>query len=316
MKALLDLFLEKSKKHHSNIIYTQMYQNGTLETEYRLFPMSTRLNVWSVSKTFVSMAAGIAMREGLISLDEKLYHCFESEFPKDASEYLYQITVRDLLTMSSGQNKALFFCDDKERYHTKDWLKYYFQHGEFIYPPGTRYLYSNFCAYTLSCMIEMKSKEGLLEYTRYRLFEPLDIGNPDWTLCPKGHCMAANGLYLTIEELARFCHMLLNEGNYQGRQIVPEAYVRDACSWQIDSSEQERERSEYQSYGYGYYVNMAPIQDAYILSGNYGQFCFIYPRLNMVICVMALDGNDHKKIRDDLVDAVAEYYGLPIMKLH
>lgn len=262
------------------------------------------------------MAAGIAMKEGLISLDEPIYHCFESEFPEKASEYLYQITVRHLLTMGTGQNKALFFCDDKERYQIKDWLKYYFRHGEFIHPPGSRYLYSNLCAYTLSCMIEMRSKEGLLDYLRYRLFEPLGIGNPDWTFCPKGHCMAVNGLYLTIEELARFGQMLLNEGEYQGKQIVPKEYVREACSRQIDSYDPNAERAEYQSYGYGYYINMAPIPDACIAVGNYGQCCFVIPGLNSVLCVMALDGNDHKKIRDDLVDAVSEYYHIPIMKSH
>ena len=73
MKELLELFLEKSKKHNSNIIYTQMYQNGELKAEYRRFPVKTRLNIWSISKSFVSMGAGIAINEGILSLDEPIF---------------------------------------------------------------------------------------------------------------------------------------------------------------------------------------------------------------------------------------------------
>ena len=312
MKELLELFLEKSKKHNSNIIYTQMYQNGELKAEYRRFPVKTRLNIWSISKSFVSMGAGIAINEGILSLDEPIFPLLESSFPENPSEFLYKITVKDLLTMSTGQEKQLFFCDEPERYTEKDWLRYYFSHGSFIYPPGTHFTYSNFSPYALSCMIEKKTGENLLNYLRFRLFEPLDIGNPDWTLCPQGHCMAANGLYTTIDELAHFCHMLLYDGQYQGKQIVPQNYVKDACSWHISSYNPDTERPDYQNYGYGYYIYLAPIPGALILSGNYGQYCLIDPHRKIFLCVMSLDGNDHKKIRDDLVDAMAEYYNISI----
>ena len=58
MHEILDIFLEKSKQHHSNIIYAQIYKNDVLKEEFRLFPVKTRLNIWSVSKPFVAMAAG------------------------------------------------------------------------------------------------------------------------------------------------------------------------------------------------------------------------------------------------------------------
>lgn len=73
MQEILDIFLEKSKQHHSNIIYAQIYKNDLLKEEFRLFPVKTRLNIWSISKPFVAMAAGIAEREGLITLDEYIY---------------------------------------------------------------------------------------------------------------------------------------------------------------------------------------------------------------------------------------------------
>ena len=122
MQEILDIFLEKSKHHHSNIIYAQIYKNDVLK-EDRLFPVKTRLNIWSISKPFVAMAAGIAEREGLITLDEYIYPWFEKYFPSDPSENLYKIKIRDLLTMSSGQKDPLFFCDGPERYREKDWVR-------------------------------------------------------------------------------------------------------------------------------------------------------------------------------------------------
>ena len=94
MQEILDIFLEKSKQHHSNIIYAQIYKNDLLKEEFRLFPVKTRLNIWSISKPFVAMAAGIAEREGLITLDEYIYPWFEKYFPSDPSENLYKIKIR------------------------------------------------------------------------------------------------------------------------------------------------------------------------------------------------------------------------------
>ena len=54
MQEILDIFLEKSKQHHSNIIYAQIYKNDLLKEEFRLFPVKTRLNIWSISKPFVA----------------------------------------------------------------------------------------------------------------------------------------------------------------------------------------------------------------------------------------------------------------------
>lgn len=314
MKEFMDLFLKKSAENHSNIIYVQAYENGRLEAEYKRFPVKTRLNVWSIAKAFTAMAAGIAEAEGVLGRDEYIYQDFRQYIPEQGlyNSHIKKITVENLLTMSSGLKEPLFFCDDPLRYQVKDWIRYYFTAGEFVHEPGSHFLYSNFNTYILSCMIEMRTGENLLDYLRDRLFEPIGIGNPDWTLCPKGHCMAANGLYLTIDELARFGHMLLHTGSYGGRQVVPEAYVLDACRKQIETRGEDEIILDYESYGYGYFIRMAPIPKALLLCGNYGQYCIIYPEKGAVICVMSLDGNNHKKIRNDLVDAAAEYYGITI----
>lgn len=124
--------------------------------------------------------------------------------PEDPGSYLPKVTLEHLLTMTGGLENSLFFCDWEERYTTKDWIRYFFTNAVFANEPGSQWLYSNFNTYMLSCAIEKRAGTNLLEYLRNRFFEPLGIGNPDWTLCPIGHVHAANGLYVTIDEMANY----------------------------------------------------------------------------------------------------------------
>ena len=310
MRELLQSFLNRSASHASNIIYIQLYEHDNLRESYLRFSTRTRLNIWSIAKVFVVMAAGIAESEGLISLNEYIYPEFEQYFPKQACENLYHITIRHLLTMTSGISDPLFFCDGKERYHEKDWISYFFQKGDFRYFPGTWFCYSNFNTYILSSLIENRSGANLLEYTRYRLFDKIGITNPDWTNCPLGHCMAANGLYVTIDELASFCHMILHHGVFNGVSVVPQDFVIDACRKQFDTTEAaEIMKDPYEKYGYGYTIRLTSAPGRIFLGGNYGQYCVIDFKNHAVACVMSLDGNNHKKIRNDLLDAFDDYYG-------
>ena len=156
-------------------------------------------------------------------------------------------------------------------------------------------------------MIEQRAGANLLNYLRYRLFEPLGIGNPDWTLCPMGHCMAANGLYLTIDELSRFGQMLLNLGEYDGRQIVPKEYVQAARSTQIRTD--ANDECSVESDGYGYFIRISPVPNSIMMLGNYGQACHVDYSNQTVVSVMSLDGDNHQKIQSDLVYAIRDYYG-------
>lgn len=284
-----------------HVLYAQLRQGGQMIEEYRRTPHKARLNVYSISKCVVSAGIGIAMDEGLLSLDEPICEAFSEYVPPSASSNLLDLRVRDLLTMTTGLAEPLFFGDDPERYTVKNWIAHFFN-AEFTYKPGERFLYSNFNTYILSCMVERRAKQNLLEYLRFRLFEPLGIGNPDWTLCPAGHVHAANGLYLTIDELGNFGEMLLHYGEYKGKQLVPETYLRNATVKQTDNVLPSQVGEHYQTYGYGYHFWMTPIPDTFICNGNYGQFCLVMPKKDTVISVMSFEGNNYKRIRDILVD--------------
>lgn len=285
------------------IIYAQLRRGGKITEEFNRAKNKTRLNTFSISKSFVSAGIGIAMDEGLLTMDERICDAFEEYVPSNASKNLLDTRVRHMLTMTTGLNEPLFFADGPERYTVKDWIAHFFN-AEFGHAPGERFLYSNFNTYILSCLVEKRAGVNLLEYLRDRLLEPLGIGNPDWTLCPKGHVHAANGLYLNIDELGNFGDMLLHYGEYKGRQLVPEKYLREATVKQTETN--KNYGSDCLACGYGYQFWMTPIPNTFLCYGNYGEFCLVMPEKDAVINILTFEGFDWPKILDVIVKHAAD----------
>ena len=271
--------------------YAQVTRGNTLIDEYRRIPVKTRLNTWSMCKGVVSCAVGIARAEGLFDIEEKVLDAFPEYAPKGANENLQQLTFRHLLTMTSGLADPLFFADGPDRYVAKDWVAWFFDKGDFRYEPGTKWLYSNFCTFITSAAIERRAGCDLLNYLRYRFFEKIGIGNPDWTLSPKGHCAAANGLYLTIDELTRYGQLIRDKGRFNGVQVVPADYMAEATSCLVDNKNARRADSPWAGRGYGFQFLVNPEPGSYRSDGNYGQWCLAYPEDDLVITVMSLEGN-------------------------
>ena len=301
--GFVDTFAARCQKDGLGLLYAQMRRGGQIVGDFKVCTHKTRLNAMSISKSFVSAAVGIAEHEGLIQLDERICDAFPDHVPADASQYLLETTVLHLLTMTTGLASPLFFADSPERYVVKDWIDYFF-HAEFDHPSGQQFLYSNFSTYMLSALIERRAGCNLLEYLRWRLFEPIGIGNPDWTVCPMGHCHAANGLYINIDELGLFGELLLRQGSWNGQQIIPATYLAKATVKQVETM--PLEGSIPKTYGYGYQFWMTEIPDSYLCSGNYGQYCLILPEKDIVLAVMSFEGDRRRMIRDHLIRLAAE----------
>ena len=302
-ETVLQEILRDTEAKGLHVLYAQLRQGGEVKDEFKRAVNKTRLNSFSVSKSFVSAGIGIARDEGLIDLNEKICDAFDEYVPKNASDSLLNTRVETMLTMTTGLAEPLFFADNPDRYVVKDWIAHFFN-AKFDHAPGERFLYSNFNTYVLSCLVEKRAGMNLLEYLRDRLFEPLGIGNPDWTLCPKGHVHAANGLYLNIDELGRFGEMLLRYGEYDGKRIVPEKYLREATVKHTESPGDFG--SVCLNQGYGYQFWMTPIPDTFLCYGNYGQYCLVMPKKDTVISVISFEGFNYQKILDVIVKHAAE----------
>lgn len=292
MSKQFENFIEEAKAENFLILDAQVRKNGEVIDHWHKFPAQPRFETYSVSKTFTGLAVGIAIEEGLLTLDEKLVDSFPEESYDVTNQNGLDITVKDLLTMTSGISETMLWRDGPERRHKRDWVRYFYTDSKFDNKPGTEFLYNNINSYMLSALIEKKSGQSLVEYLRYRLFEPIGIHNPEWVGDPMGRTVAANGLVINADEMGRFGQLIANGGEYNGKRIVSEEFIKDMTSSHITETGEYIPGEKTTDAGYGYQTWIDEEHNAVYAWGIFGQYCIILPEKDIVVSVIALDDRD------------------------
>lgn len=251
-----------------------------------------RRNVYSASKSFTSAAVGIAVGEGLISLDEKLTDAFCEDLPEQVSPNLQKATVRDLLTMQLGQSKPFLMGDDRPSYEDPDWVKLALRQP-FDCEPGTRFVYSNSGPYLAGILVQRRAGCDLVHYLLPRMFAPMGIWLPTWEMDPMGHTFGAGGLFLTMDELHKFGLLYLQNGQWNGKQLVPAEWVKVSTSKQVENGRD--------AFGYGY-LFWGGEKGSFRADGKYGQFTILLRDKNAVVTMVA-----ESREADQLLHTVFEY---------
>src|SRR5580704_1415268 len=179
-----------------------------------------RRDIFSASKTFTSVAVGIAQAEGLLDVGDLAMSHLE-DVTSDPSPGVETITIRHLVTMTSG---ITYRWQDPDADHPGD-PAIDILRTPLGATPGTTFAYRGASTYLLSRIIHACSGQDLRDFLLPRLFNPLGIRNPQWLRCPLGYSLGAVGLHLRTEEIARLGHTLLDDGRYGDRQLVPAEYV-------------------------------------------------------------------------------------------
>ena len=276
-----------------------VYQEGFGEVEHA-FRASTRENLYSGSKTYTALAIGMAEAEGRLKLDELLIDFFpefveEQEMGKQQGsvpEGFDKVTLRHLLHMHSGKAEGFF---REKSVHGKegsklasaeqeDYAARFFAEG-LDHAPASRFAYNNLNSYMLGRVIHKVSGENLREYLIPRLFAPQGIANPQWDSCPRGFNMGASGLRLKTSEYAKLGRLLLQEGEWEGQQLVPADYIRRMHEDIVPTKDVELLPETTQGYGYQLWICTHP--QSYRADGMYGQFSLVYPVERLVITLTA-----------------------------
>ena len=168
-----------------------------------------RRDVFSVSKTFVSMAVGIAEAEGLLAVSDPILSHLDHLVP-DAAAGVELITIEHLLTMTSG---IVYRWDDPNTDRPGDPARRIWA-SPLGTEPGTTFAYRGGNSYLLSRIVHACSGQDLRDFLQPRLFTPLGIRSPAWQRCPLGFSLGAVGLSLRTEELSRLGQTLLDGGRY------------------------------------------------------------------------------------------------------
>ena len=248
----------------------------------------------SVSKTFTSMAVGLAISEGKLALDEKLVDIFPEHCPENPSEYLKEITVEHLLTMSCGHSTD----PTHESWEVKDrsWIRFFMEHPV-THKPGTLFCYNSLGTYVLSAIVQKRTGEKVVDYLYPRLFRPLGINNVSWLESHEGINTGGWGLFLKTEDLAKMGLMILQKGQFNGCQVVPAEWIESASSAQVpcvpagmnsDDADKLRKVAKTSDWlqGYGYQMWRCRY-NAFRADGANGQYIIMIPDKNAVVVTTA-----------------------------
>jgi CubicO group peptidase (beta-lactamase class C family) len=231
--------------------------------------------LYSLSKSFTSTAVGLAVADGLLSVEDLVV----DHLPGDGD--LRGMRVRHLLTMTTGHDAdaAPLMALDPDG----DWVRG-LHRVPVRHEPGTRFVYNSGATYALSAIVQRRTGETVLDYLRQRLFEPLGFGPAAWDTCPRGVSLGGWGLRLRTADVARFGQLYLQGGRWQGRQLLPAGWVEAATAFQVPNADQDSSPDWRQGYGYQFWRCR---HGAFRGDGAFGQFVVVMPEQDQVVAINA-----------------------------
>jgi hypothetical protein len=236
--------------------------------------------LYSTSKSFTAAAIGFALTEKKLKLTDKVVSFFPDDLPNPVPPYLAELTVKDVLMMSDGQDP-----DPTPKVVTDtNWARKFFA-TTIVNEPGTKFLYNSTGTYMLSAIVTKVTGQKVIDYLRPRLFEPLGIFGADWETSPQGNNTGGWGLRLKTEDMAKFGELYLQGGRWNGKQILPKDWVKEATTTKIMQGAGSSQNPDWLQ---GYCYQMWRCQHNGVRAdGAFGQFIIMLPDQEAVIAITA-----------------------------
>lgn len=234
--------------------------------------------LFSLSKSFASTAVGLAVSEGRLTVDDLVLSFFPEDAPAEVNEHLAAMKVRHLLSMSTGHDVDA--TDGATSDPDGNWARGFLAQPV-MHKPGTKFVYNSAATYMLSAIVQKLTGMTLLDYLTPRLFEPLGIEGATWQSCPRGINVGGWGLAIKTQDIAAFGQLYLDKGQWQGKQVIPAAWVEEATSSHV-SNGANPERDWEQGYGYQFWRCR---HNAYRGDGAFGQYCIVMPDQDAVLAI-------------------------------
>jgi CubicO group peptidase (beta-lactamase class C family) len=288
---------------HGKLVF-ERYFNGSDASEAG--------TIASASKSILSVATGIAIDEGLLTLDARI----DAFLPPDVVGTHGDLTIENLLTMSGGlanSEDVDYLADVDEANLPADFsfarqvLKW-----DSVMPAGTEFAYSTGLTQVLAAVLTEATGQSLCAYVAEHLLGPLGIDVERWWVEPDGTFAGGHSVFMTPRELARFGQLVLQHGAWEGEQLV-------SADWMDQSLAERWDRGcrpaigAHAGYGYLWWLYEPEGYRVWNASGYGGQEVWIAPDLDLVIVVThdtsRTEDPDHHEV---LPGAVARAAILPL----
>ncbi len=278
------------------VLFEKYYQGNT---------EASKAISWSVAKSFVSALFGIAVSEGSI---KDINQPVTDYLPLLKNSGYNGVSIKNVLQMSSG----IRFNEDYGDFNSDiNKMGRYFglnmPLADFVASlkaekqQGIYHHYVSMDTQVLGMILREATGKNLSEYAQEKLWKPLGMeSDAYWLIDSSGMEAAFAGLNVTLRDYARFGRLYLNKGNWNGKQIVPAAWVKASVTPDAPHLMPGKRSNASWVLGYGYQWWIPLNQDGdYLAIGIYGEAIYVYPRYNIVI-VKTSAYTDYNKDGDDM----------------
>ncbi len=271
-------------------------RNGSLvhEAYFEGFQRNSLHTIYSVTKSISSALIGIAIDQGLIQSVEDTVLSFFPEYDIQESEK-QKIKLQHILTLTTGldwDEKSFPYSDPRntetQMVATNDWMKFVLERP-IRSQPGLEWVYNTGSVHLLSGIIRQATGQFVDIFAESSLFQPLGIQNYEWNKDPQGYPTTGatiQGLRLYLRDIAKFGYIFLNDGKWNGQQVVSKAWVEESTRKHIDFGDGN-------GFGYLWRTGSATIKGNeipfYYAAGYGGQTIHIVPEFNMMVVFTCWD---------------------------
>lgn len=274
-------FLERFDAHkfqtHSmimargNNIFAEMY--------YAPFNKDFKHRMYSVSKSFVAIAVGLCVEDGLMTLDDKFVSYFPEFVDGEIDGKLASMTIRDMLTMSTcvEGHASWFYEKAKNRCET------YFN-AKVKRVSGTTFQYDSPGSFMLCAIVEKLTGKLLMDFLKERIFAESEFSKDSYCLkCPGGNSFGDSGVMCTAKDLLIFARFVMNKGVLGGKRLMNSEFLEEAVKKQVDN-DITAVGLNYAEHGYGYQIWKTP-NDGFAFIGMGDQFAICDPKTDFVFII-------------------------------
>ena len=232
-------------------------------------------NIQSMTKSVTSALVGIALQKGLIrSLDDRIVDYLPQSGTKVVDERMKDVTVRHLLTMSSGIDAMQLSFDQAFADPVVEILG-----QRLLYAPGSEFKYSSPAAHLLGGVLRKVSGRSVLEFAEAELFAPLGIGKVVWYADSTGLQSGGMSALWRSRDILKVGELYLRRGRWGRRQLIPSAYIAESVKLQ-NTGEFYGETARY---GYMWWIASVAGHDAFYARGYGGQYLMVIPDADLVV---------------------------------
>ncbi len=286
------------------LIFEEYYKGWQVDFPHQLY---------STTKSVTSALVGIAVDQGLFTVDDYVLEFFPEYNFSNVDSRKHNMTVEHLLNMQTGLDwnewTYDYFNSNNHYNHmlnSPDWVQYTLD-KPMATIPGTSFVYCGGASHLLQAIIDRTVNITTFQFAQQYLFQPLGISPGSWGSSPSNVVCGAHDLHLTPRDMAKFGYLFMNNGSWDGRQVISKNWVMDSTRnkhTQVSST-----NGNPVNYGYQWWVQEETFDYyMYYTSGLFGQRIHCFPELDLIFVTTSEISYDwNSLIKNYLMRSITDY---------